>query len=162
MGTFRRSFKRREGGAVPCKCDDPHITHYTKDGHCVVPGCGCTEFRPKGRPEFSNIKRAKCEYQHDHKSGLEIKECADLHYLRLAKQIKDFKYEPCIDLPGPSGHIVATYKVDFEVAHLDGSTEFVECKGGHLENDKSWRIKWALLQDKHYRDRKYKFRVRIG
>ena len=156
FGVRRRKFMPKP--EVRCECDHPHIAHYTKDGHCVFPGCGCSTFRPAGRPEFSN-KKAECRYGHAHNSGLEIKICFDLHCLLVAKEIKKYEAEKVVDLWGPSGHTIAAYKVDFIVEHLDGVTEFIEAKGAHLMTKQPWPLKWSLLQDKHRGDPKFKFTV---
>lgn len=156
-GKFK-SFKKAE---TDCKCGHPHVCHYTKEGHCVYQACECKAFDPKGRQPFQN-ERARCEYGHAHNSGLEIKECFSLHCQKLAGKIKDYRAEVLTDLTGPSGAVVARYKVDFVVEHLDGTTEFVEAKGGHIRHLPPWPLKWALLQDKHRGDPLYRFRVVEG
>jgi len=160
--TFRQGYRRRDTHEKICKCDHPHLAHYSRDGHCVVAGCGCLEYRPKGRPEYATAKRARCEHGHSHDSGLEIKECWDLTVQKRSGDIRDFKFHPVVDLPGPSGRTVARYEVDFRVDYADGTTEWVECKGDHLAREQGWRIKWALLQDMHWKDPTQKFRVRRG
>jgi len=144
-----------------CKCKHPQITHYTKQGNCVYSGCKCDKFKPSGRKEFKN-KRAVCRQNHSHDSGLEIKTCADFQYLKAAGEIQDFKSHVVVDLLGPSKSVVATYETDFIVFHNDGSIEYIECKGDHLMKLQPWPLKWALLQDKHKGDPKYRFRVVRG
>jgi hypothetical protein len=144
-----------------CKCGHPQICHYTKGGECVYQKCECQAFKPKGRPEYATAKRATCEYGHSHDSGLEVRECYDLHLQKQAGTIKDFSFHRVIDLPGPSGRVVAKYEIDFKVDMADGTTEWVECKGSHLVREQGWRIKWALLQDKYYGDPLHTFRVRV-
>lgn len=157
--TVRSRFFKKPG--IDCKCGHPRVCHYTKEGHCVYQACDCKAFESKGRVLFPN-KRAACEYGHPHNSGLEIKTCAELHYQKLAGEIKGFEAEKVIDLLGPSGARVAGYKVDFIVEHNDGTTEFIEAKGDHIRNLPPWPLKWALLQDKHKGDHRYKFRVVAG
>ncbi len=157
-----RSGYRQKRKPTTCKCDHEQITHYTPQGNCVVPGCGCQEFRSKGNPKFSNIKRGRCQYNHSHDSGLETKTCFDLHLQKLSGAIKDFKFHEMADLPGPSGATVARYELDFTVDHNDGSKEIIECKGDHLAREQGWRIKWSLLQDKHKGDPNVTFRVVRG
>ncbi len=141
-----------------CKCDHPNLAHYTKEGSCVFGGCGCKEYRPKGRLEYQN-KRARCEYGHHHDSGTETKACFDFHCQLLANEIKSYTGHQNLELIGPSGAVIGHYAIDFVVTHLDDSIEFIECKGRHLQNDGSWRLKWALLQDKYKGYKDYKFRV---
>lgn len=152
---------KRQSPKTNCKCGHPEIAHYSPDGHCVVSGCGCAVFKPSGRLEYRN-KRARCDLSHSHDSGTEIKTCFDLQVLRRSGDIRNFQFHELLDLPGPSGAIIATYEIDFTVYHNDGSIEFIECKGRHLEREMGWRLKWALLQDKHKGDPKYKFRVELG
>lgn len=156
-----RSGYRQKRKPSECKCSHEQITHYTPSGSCVVPGCGCQEFRSKGNPKFQN-KRASCQYGHSHDSGLEIKSCFDLHCQKLAGQIKDYSFHELLELPGPSGAIVATYEIDFTVKKTDGSIEYIECKGNHLAREQGWRIKWALLKDKHKGDPNVTFRIIRG
>lgn len=144
-----------------CSCGHPHLCHYTKDGACVYQACDCKAFKAKGRPEFQQ-KRGTCHYGHSHDSGLEIKSCFDFHIRKEAGEIRSFKFHPVIELPGPSGAIVAKYEVDFVLEYPDGVIEFIECKGKHLVREMGWRIKWALLQDKHAGDQRYKFQVITG
>lgn len=160
MSLWRSGYRQKKIPST-CKCDHEKITHYTKDGHCVYPGCGCSEFKPKGRPEFQS-KRSTCQYQHSHDSGLEVKACFDLHCQKIAGDIKDFRFHEILDLQGPSGRNLFTYEIDFTVEHHDGSIEYIETKGDHLSREMGWRMKWKLLQDKHDGDPKYKFRVIRG
>ncbi len=156
-----RSGYRQKRKPTTCKCDHEQITHYTKRGNCIVPGCGCQAFRSKGRAPFTN-KRAECLLHHHHDSGLEIKVCADLQYQKLAGEIKDFQSQKVIELIGPSGSVVANYKVDFMVTRKDGSIEFIEAKGEHIRNLQPWPLKWKLLQDKYKGDQNVTFRVIRG
>lgn len=155
---FRRSFRKRTGD---CKCGHPPECHYTPEGYCVYQACECKMYESKGRQPFQN-KRATCQYGHAHNSGTEIKACFDFHCEKVAGLIKDFQAEKVVTLIGPSGATVGTYKVDFIVQHLDGTTEFVEAKGDHIRNLPPWPLKWALLQDKHKGDPLIKFRVIRG
>lgn len=157
-----RSGYRHKKATSDCKCNHPQICHYTREGNCVFQACDCKEFKPKGRPEYATAKRGQCQLGHSHDSGLEIKTCADFHILKQAREIKDFSFHNVIDLLGPSGNKISTYEIDFVVENTDGSIEYVECKGNHLARDMGWRLKWALLQDKHRGDPKYKFRVIRG
>lgn len=159
---FRQGYRKKPTHETPCKCSHVRVAHYSKGGHCVFPGCGCLEFRPAGRQEYSTAKRAQCSYGHSHDSGLEIKTCADLHFQKLAGDVRVYRFHPLVDLFGPSGAVIATYEVDFEVELADGSIEYIECKGAHLAREMGWRLKWALLQDKHKGEPKYKFRVIKG
>lgn len=159
---FRQSkYRRRDGHEASCRCDHPQVAHYSASGGCVFPGCGCQGYRSKGREEYATAKRATCNYGHAHDSTLEVKECFDLHLSKQAHAIRSFEFHPVVDLPGPSGRIVARYEVDFRVDHVDGSIEWVECKGRHLASDPGWRLKWSLLQDKYYGDHRHKFRLRL-
>ena len=161
MAFRSRKFKYVDRGSVNCKCGHPQMTHYTKNGDCVYDPCDCTSFRTAGRTPFQN-KRAVCQYGHSHNSGLEIKTCFDLHLRRLAGDIRTFDAEKNVNLLGPSGAVVATYKVDFIVEHLDGVTEYIETKGAHLLRMQPWPLKWALLQDKHKGDSNFRFTVITG
>lgn len=149
----------------PCVCSDAKYTHvemahWSNDGHCVMPGCPCVKFKPKGRQEFTN-NRERCD-EHSHNSGLEIRECAELKFRKKAGDIKGYEAEVVIPLIGPSGARIASYKVDFIVHHNDGSTEFRECKGAHLMSKQPWPLKWALLQDMYKQDRRFRFSVVKG
>lgn len=155
-------FKRRQTDRPACKCSHEQITHYTKEGNCIVPGCGCLMFRSSGRQEFTTARRAHCELGHSHDSGLEIKECWDLTIQKKSGTIKDFSFHPLVELLGPSGHVISTYEVDFRVDHNDGSTEWVECKGQHLAKQGQWPLKWKLLMDMHHGDKTQKFRIRYA
>ncbi len=158
----RSGYRRKKGShETPCKCDHARLAHYTKDGHCAFDGCGCMEFKAKGRPEYQ-VKRAACQFGHGHDSGLEIKVCFDLWCERQAGTIRDYSFHKVMDLLGPSGSVVATFETDFIVAHLDGTTEIVEAKGKHLETKPDFRLKWALLKDMYKRDRNYRFRMVLG
>ena len=161
MATWKVGYRQRKSTS-DCKCNHPQICHYTKEGHCVYQACDCKEFKPKGRPEYATAKRGQCAYGHSHDSGLEIKECFDLEMQKRGGTIKNFEFHPVVDLPGPSGFKIATYEVDFRVDHADGSIEYIETKGKHLSREMGWRLKWALLKDKHYGDPIYKFTVRLG
>lgn len=60
---------------------------------------------------------------------------------------KQVRLEICID-----GKKWADYYIDFVVYHLDGSREFVECKGLELA---PWRLKWKALEivfDKQFKE----------
>lgn len=158
---YRSGHRRKPKHETECTCSHPHVCHYTRDGHCVYQACDCKAFKAKGRPEYQQ-RRGTCQYGHSHDSGLEIKACFDLYCLKQTGEIQDFRFHSILDLPGPSGHIVATYEIDFTVNYPDDTIEFIECKGDHLAREMGWRIKWALLMDKHRGDPKYKFRVIRG
>lgn len=80
----------------------------------------------------------------------------------MAKDIVDFDAERTLDLKGPSGKTIATYKIDFIVWHKDETVEYIEVKGRHLEREGQWPLKWKLLQDMYDGDPKVKFRVIFG
>lgn len=150
----RKSYAKKT--ASICKCNHGAIAHYTNDGHCIYPDCGCLEFKTKGRPEFTG-ERGACNYKHAHNSKAEIAECFQLHCMLLAKEIKSFTAEQSEELLGPSGTVLRKYRVDFRIEHNDGRVEFREVKGAHLHNYGEWPLKWDLLQDKHRGDPKYFF-----
>lgn len=154
--------KARLPRVIWCLCGHQEITHWVRNRSCVVPGCDCKGFKSKGKPEYRHIKKAGCEYGHSHNSGLELKICFDLHCLLQAGEIKDYEAEKPIRLLGFSGNCVGTYKIDFFVTNNDGTFEYIEGKGKHLMADPAWRLKWKLLQDMHFNDFKYKFRVIEG
>lgn len=156
---FRQGY-RRVKHETECKCGHPQVCHYTKDGACVYQACDCKQFSPKGRPEYRN-RRGTCQYNHHHDSGTEIRECFDLHVRKQAGDIRDFQFHRVVELFGPSGAVVATFETDFIVEFNDGTIEIVECKGKHLAMEQGFRLKWALLQDKHKGDKKYRFRMRV-
>ena len=162
MMVFRSGWRRKPKHETECVCGHTHVCHYTREGNCLYQKCTCAGFKSKGRQEYATAKRGTCQYNHSHDSGLEIKECFDLHVRKQAGEIKDFRFHQVVDLPGPSGRVVARYEVDFTVENSDGSTEWVECKGDHLAREMGWRIKWALLQDKFYGDPLHTFRIRRG
>lgn len=159
---FRTGYRGTRKHETECRCGHPQVCHYTREGNCVYQACGCQAFKPKGRQEYATAKRATCQYAHSHDSGLEIKECFDLHCQKLAGEIRDFQFHTVLDLLGPSGRKIATYEIDFVVHHHDGTTEYIECKGDHLAREMGWRLKWSLIQDLHYGDPKFKFRVVRG
>lgn len=157
---WRINFRKKKGPRA-CKCNHPQLTHYSPDGHCVYPKCTCQAFKPKGNIKY-NSERGRCQLEHAHDSGLEIKTCFDLQCLQRAGEIESFKPHKVLDLKGSSGATVATYEIDFVVEHPGGITEFIECKGDHLIREPAWRLKWALLQDQYKEDPKIRFRVIRG
>lgn len=59
-----------------------------------------------------------------------------------AKEIKSWQRQVKLDLRVNSQHIT-NYYIDFIITHLDGSREFVECKGMELD---LWKMKWLILE----------------
>ncbi len=118
------------------------IVHAAGCNHCLFVGCVCLKFKrlPKHRAEKTEYKGMKCDSKH------EARTAADLDYLKMAGQIKDFRRGKTIDFV-VNGVKICSYIPDFEVEHNDGTIEIVEAKGRFLMmKDSSFRIKRNLMQ----------------
>jgi len=80
-----------------------------------------------------------CDSKHEAKCA------ADLDYLKMAKQIKDFRRGKTIRFI-INDVLITTYTPDFEVIHNDDTLEIVEAKGRFLLNERSFRIIRNLMQ----------------
>lgn len=102
--------------------------------------CGITKGREEKRAKFHNKPQ---EYDgHWYHSGFEARYAAELDYLKRSGDIKSWDRQVKLDLKVNGQHIT-NYYIDFIVHHLDGSREFVECKGAET---KDWILKWRLLE----------------
>ena len=75
-------------------------------------------------------------------SKFEAKHAEDLDYMIKAGEIKSYEQQKTLDLI-VNGYIVCTYRIDFIVYHLDGTTEYIEMKG---YDTPLWRLKWKLFE----------------
>ena len=66
----------------------------------------------------------------------------ELELLKKAKQIKDYQTQVKIPLE-VNGYHICNYYIDFVIEHLDGMTEFLECKGFSTD---VWKLKWKLFE----------------
>lgn len=85
----------------------------------------------------------KQEYKGErYDSGFEARHAMDLDILLKAKKIKDWQRQVKIPLQ-VNGYHICNYYIDFVVQHLDGSTEYIECKGWASD---LWKLKWKLFE----------------
>lgn len=75
-------------------------------------------------------------------SGFEAKYAQDLDILIKAKAIKGYDKQVNLDLI-VNGYIVCQYRIDFIIYHLDGTKEYIECKGYPTD---VWKLKWKLFE----------------
>ena len=104
-------------------------------------GCDCFKFK---RLHKHNAKKTyfgdmKCDSKHEAKCA------ADLNYLKMAGQIKDFRRGKTIRFI-INDVLITSYTPDFEVDHLDDTLEIVEAKGRFLLNDRCFRIITHLME----------------
>lgn len=74
-------------------------------------------------------------------SKFEARMATDLRDQLARHEIKGFDEQVKIPLV-VNGYLVCTYIMDFVVYHLDGTTEYRECKGYALD---TWKLKFKLL-----------------
>lgn len=73
--------------------------------------------------------------------------------MELEQKVKDKlieAFDTHVRMPlSVNGYIVCDYYIDFVVYHLDGTVEYIECKGYPTD---VWKLKWklflALYEDK--------------
>lgn len=75
-------------------------------------------------------------------SKFEAGKAQELALLKKAGEIIDFQEQVKIPLE-VNGYLVCTYKIDFVIEHLDGTTEYLETKGYPTE---TWKLKWKLFE----------------
>lgn len=75
-------------------------------------------------------------------SKLEAGYAEELTLLHRGKKIKTWERQVKLDLRVNGVHIT-NYYIDFVVHHLDGSKEYVECKGMELGD---WVLKWRIFE----------------
>lgn len=98
-----------------------------------------TYWQTRGR----KYKNVTCTYGgHLYHSIKEANYAAELDLRVRAKDIRNWKRQVPLDLC-VNGYKICTYRIDFEIEHLDGSTELVEVKGFETPE---WRLKWKLLE----------------
>lgn len=66
----------------------------------------------------------------------------ELELLKKTGAIKDYQEQVKLDLI-VNGYLVCTYRIDFVIYHLDGTTEYLETKGYATE---AWKLKWKLFE----------------
>lgn len=102
--------------------------------------------KPKQRSKYGNKKVEQDGHVFD--SIAEMKYYEQLKWLKAAKQIRDFKLQPKFVLQegfkknGMTFRPI-TYKADFEVINLDGSTQIIDIKGSIT---KEFAIKRKLFE----------------
>lgn len=75
-------------------------------------------------------------------SKFEAGKAKELELLKKAKEIKDYETQKVLELR-VNDYLVCTYKIDFVVYHLDGTTEYIETKGYPTD---TWKLKWKLFE----------------
>lgn len=85
---------------------------------------------------YTTKKSGKYDSKFEH--GVALK----LELLKKSKKIKDFKEQVRIPLE-VNGYHICNYYIDFVINHLDGTTEYLECKGFSTE---VWKLKWKLFE----------------
>lgn len=113
------------------------IDAQTGDHVCL---CGAVKGKDDKKRKYHN-ETQEHNGVHYH-SKFEANYAAELDRIKQAGQIKDWRRQVKLDLRVNGQHIT-NYYIDFVVDHLDGSHEFVECKG--MET-KDWIIKWRILE----------------
>ena len=75
-------------------------------------------------------------------SGFEASYAMYLDKELKAKRISGYDRQVNLDLI-VNGFVVCQYRIDYVVYHLDGTTEYVECKGYPTD---VWKLKWKLFE----------------
>lgn len=119
-----------------CECGHENYVHLGSAHNCTA--CGCTKFRTASKYK---AKREEVNGEH-YDSKREAREGAELGYQLRAGAIKYFKRQVRIPLV-VNEHRICEYVVDFEIGHLDGTTEYREVKG-FVTRD--WLLKWKLFE----------------
>lgn len=102
--------------------------------------CGVVKGREEKRAKYHNETNVyNGNYYH---SIFEARYAAGLDYSLRSGEIKSWERQVKLDLKVNGIHIT-NYYIDFIVHHLDGSREYVECKGAET---KDWILKWRLLE----------------
>jgi hypothetical protein len=83
-------------------------------------------------------------------SKFEASEAKDLTLLLKAGKIAGFESHVRIPLE-VNGFHVSDYYIDFQVIHLDGTTEYIETKGLKTA---VWALKWKILEAMTHDDTK--------
>jgi len=129
---------------APCLCGDPNMAHWSRDGRCVVDGCGCLAFRPKKtgnkyRAVKTTVKGETFQSKHEAKS------ITDLRYLLASGEADFLDIKTQVDFPfWVNGVKVCTYVADAVVTLKDrGRKRVYEPKG---YRSPEYRIKRRLMQ----------------
>lgn len=75
-------------------------------------------------------------------SGFEASYAMELDLRVKAKDIERYDRQVNLSLE-VNGYAVCTYRIDFIIHHLDGTLEYVECKGYQTD---VWKLKWKLFE----------------
>ena len=91
-----------------------------------------------------NKYRAKSTIYNDktYHSKFEAGYAESLDWMLKNKEIKGWERQVKLELKVNGFHIT-NYYIDFIITHLDGTKEFVECKGYETNE---WLTKWRLLE----------------
>lgn len=92
------------------------------------------------RNKYNAVKCTHDGYPYD--SRAEAGYAAELDIRVKAKEISGWRRQVVIPLH-VCGREVCKYRIDFEITHLDGSTELVEVKGFPTP---LWRLKWKMFE----------------
>ena len=85
----------------------------------------------------------KQEYNGFHyDSGFEARYAMELDLRLKAKEIESYERQVNLEMI-VNGYKVWTYRIDFIIHHLDGLTEYIECKGYPTP---VWKLKWLLFE----------------
>lgn len=85
-------------------------------------------------------------------SGFESQREVTLKLKKMAGQILDYKRQTPYKLV-VNGYEIGTYKIDFEVFHLDGTIELEETKGFATTE---WKLRWKIMLAMFADNPKYK------
>lgn len=104
--------------------------------------CLCGHVRGTRDPKPSKLNNTRTKYNdYTYQSGLEARYAEELDWRLQAGDIKSWRRQVPVELR-VNGHLIATYRVDFEILHNDQTKEWVETKG--MESD-AWKLKRNLL-----------------
>lgn len=117
------------------------MAHWSKDGHCVVPACGCLVYRRKKQGNKYNSAKTVIKGQ-NFDSKFEGKVGTDLEYRRMSGE--KFTIQKQVRFPlVVNGRKIADYVADFVLYHSDGRKEIWEAKGMRTEK---FNLKWKLVE----------------
>jgi hypothetical protein len=103
----------------------------------------CPNCKTPKQNKYRNIPR---EYNGViYQSSKEARYAKQLDLRLRAKEISGWKRQVKIPLYGAEGKFVCNYYVDFQINHLDGTTEYIEIKST-ITMTPMWQIKWKLFE----------------
>ena len=106
--------------------------------------------KAKGKRHSTSKKKTVNGEEFD--SAFEAERAITLEMKKKAKLILDYKTHVPYKLI-VNGYEIGSYKIDFEVYHLDGTIELEETKGHATD---VWKLRWKILSAMLCEDPKYK------